>query len=68
MQNFKVIILQEQLTSWISNYNKEGSQAYKLSFVRFLITELLKKARQEDRRVAINGVYVKTPENSSASW
>jgi len=59
--------LQDLLTSWISNYNKEGSQAYKLSFVRYLITELMKKARQEDRKVSINGVYVKTPENSTVA-
>lgn len=56
--------LQDLLTSWISSYNKEGSQAYKMSFVRYLISELLKKARQEDRKVAINGVYVKTPDTS----
>lgn len=57
--------LQELLTSWISSYNKEGSQAYKMSFVRYLITELMKKARQEDRKVAINGVYVKTPDEAT---
>ena len=57
--------LQEMLTSWISNYNREGSQAYKMSFVRFLLSELDKKARQEDRKVAINGVHVKTPENAT---
>ncbi|WP_026755039.1 hypothetical protein [Sediminibacter sp. Hel_I_10] len=62
---FQGYYLQEMLTSWLSQYNKEGSQAYKMSFVRFLISELMKKARQEDRRVAINGVYVKTPENAT---
>jgi len=57
--------LQELLTSWINSYNKEGSQAYKMSFVRYLISELMKKARQEDRKVAINGVYVKTPDDAT---
>ena len=57
--------LQELLTSWISTYNKEGSQAYKMSFVRYLITELMKKARQEDRKVSINGVYVKTLDSAT---
>lgn len=59
--------LQDMLTSWISTYNKEGSQAYKMSFVRYLITELMKKVRQEDRKVAINGVYVKTPDNATVA-
>ncbi|MBL87200.1 MAG: hypothetical protein CMO82_11140 [Winogradskyella sp.] len=59
--------LQDLLTSWISSYNKEGSQAYKMSFVRYLISELMKKARQEDRKVAINGVYVKTPDTSEVA-
>lgn len=59
--------LQEMLTSWLSSYNKEGSQAYKISFVRYLISELMKKARQEDRRVAINGVYVKTPDDATVA-
>ncbi len=53
--------LQEKLTSWISQYNKEGSQAYKWTFVRFLVNELDKRRAQEDRIVAINGVYVKPP-------
>lgn len=64
---FQGYYLQEMLTSWISQYNREGSQAYKMSFVRFLITELMKKARQEDRKVAINGVYVKTPETATVA-
>lgn len=62
---FQGYTLQEMLTSWIKNYNREGSQAYKMSFVRYLISELMKKARQEDRKVAINGVYVKTPTDST---
>ena len=59
--------LQDLLKSWISTYNKEGSQAYKMSFVRFLITELMKKARQEDRKVAVNGVFVATPDDSTVA-
>lgn len=59
--------LQQMLTSWLHNYNVEGSQAYKMSFVRFLLSELDKKARQEDRKVAINGVYVKTPEDATVA-
>ena len=51
--------------SWLSGYNKEGSQAYKHTFVRFLVAELDKKARQEDRVASIKGVYVKTPDNAT---
>lgn len=56
--------LQEQLTSWISQYNKEGSQAYRWTFVRFLNTEIDKRRAQEDRIVAVKGVHVKTPETT----
>ncbi|MAR57243.1 MAG: hypothetical protein CMM93_08680 [Rickettsiales bacterium] len=56
--------LQTILTSWLHQYNKEGSQAYKWSFVRFLLSELDKKARQEDRIVAVKGVHVPTPETT----
>lgn len=59
--------LQQMLTSWLSSWNKEGSQAYKMSFVRYLLSELDKKARQEDRKVAINGVYVGTPEDATVA-
>lgn len=57
--------LQAQLTSWISQYNKEGSQAYKWTFVQFLNTEIDKRRAQEDRIVAIRGVHVPTPENAT---
>lgn len=57
--------LQQIETSWLNSWNKEGSQPYKWSFVKFLLSELDKKARQEDRMVAINGVYVKTPDNAT---
>ncbi|HUI32011.1 MAG TPA: hypothetical protein VLY84_00210 [Dysgonamonadaceae bacterium] len=57
--------LQQIEASWLNSWNKEGSQPYKWSFVRFLLSELDKKARQEDRMVSINGVFVKTPENAT---
>jgi len=57
--------LQEQLTSWISQYNKEGSQAYKWTFVKFLNSELDKRRAQEDRVVAIKGVHVNTPDTAT---
>lgn len=57
--------LQEIETSWLNYMNNEGSQPYKMTFVRFLLLELDKQARLEDRIVVINGVYVKTPENAT---
>ena len=56
--------LQTQLTSWISQYNKEGSQAYKWTFVRFLNMEIDKRRAQEDRIVAVKGIHVKTPDTT----
>lgn len=49
--------LQKIERSWMNRYNREGSQAYKMSFVRFLTVEILKKARQEDSIALIKGVY-----------
>lgn len=57
--------LQKIEASWLNMMNNEGSQPYKNSFVRFLVSELDKKARIEDRIAEIKGIYVKTPENAT---
>lgn len=57
--------LQKIEASWLNMMNKEGSQPYKTSFVRFLVAELSKKARVEDRISTVKGVYVETPETST---
>ena len=44
--------------SWMNKYNKEGSSAYKMSFVRFLVGGIMKKAREEDSQALIKGVYI----------
>ena len=54
--------LQAIETNWLNSFNREGTQAYKMSFVQFLLVEYIKKARQEDRKVALLGVHVPTPE------
>jgi hypothetical protein len=59
--------LQKIETSWLNMMNKEGSQPYKDSFVKFLVSELDKKARVEDRVATIKGVYVETPEDSTVA-
>lgn len=57
--------LQKIEASWLNKFNKEGSQPYKNSFVKFLVSELDKKARQEDRIATIKAVYVETPEDAT---
>ncbi len=54
-------------TSWLNSFNKEGSQAYKMSFVHFLVGEILKKARQEDRIASIKGIYSGTPDDATVA-
>jgi hypothetical protein len=54
-------------TSWLNSFNKEGSQAYKMSFVAFLVKEILKKARQEDRIATIKGIYSGTPDSATVA-
>ena len=57
--------LQKMEASWLNMMNKEGSQPYKESFVKFLVSEIDKKARIEDRVATIKGIYVETPENAT---
>lgn len=59
--------LQKIEASWLNFMNKEGSQPYKESFVKFLVSELDKKARVEDRIASIGGVYVATPEDATVA-
>jgi hypothetical protein len=54
--------LQEIENTWIRSYNKEGSHPWKMSFVGFLLSELVKRQKLDDRRAQINGIYVETPE------
>lgn len=53
--------MQKIETNWLQQFNREGSQAYKMTFVEYLLTEFTKKARAEDADVLINGVYVPPP-------
>jgi hypothetical protein len=55
--------LQQMETSWLQGWNKEGSQAYKRSFIAFLLSEIDKQARLEDRKGAINGIYSPVPKS-----
>jgi hypothetical protein len=57
--------LQAIESSWLNFLNKEGSQPEKMSFVRFLVGELMKRARVEDRISSLNGIFVQTPKNAN---
>lgn len=54
--------LQEIENTWIRGYNKEGSQPWKMSFIGFLLGELIKQQKLDDRKAQINGIYVESPE------
>ena len=54
--------LQEIENTWIRSYNKEGSHPWKMSFIGFLLGELVKQQKLDDRRAQINGIFVQTPE------
>ncbi|GEM_PF-3125685 len=55
--------MQKIETNWLNQFNREGSQAYKMTFIEYLLTEFTKKARAEDADVLVNGVHVPTPED-----
>lgn len=57
--------LQILLESWLNSYNKEGSQAYKVSFVGYLLGFLDNQARLEDRKSTIGGIFVQTPKDAA---
>jgi hypothetical protein len=54
--------LQEIENTWIRSYNKEGSHPWKMSFVGFLLSELVKQQKLDDRKAQINGIFAQTPE------
>lgn len=55
--------LQEIENTWIRQYNaNDGSHPWKMSFVGFLLSELIKRQMLDDRMAQINGIYVASPE------
>jgi vacuolar-type H+-ATPase subunit E/Vma4 len=57
--------LQKIEASWLNFMNQEGSSPEKMRFVRFLIEELMKRARLEDRIATIRGLFVQTPKGAT---
>ncbi|MFA9191124.1 hypothetical protein AAGV28_07045 [Flavobacterium sp. FZUC8N2.13] len=54
--------LQEIENTWIRSYNKEGSHPWKMSFIGFLLGELIKRQKLDDRMAQINGIFVQSPD------
>ena len=55
--------LQEIENTWIRQYNaNDGSHPWKMSFIGFLLGELIKRQKLDDRRAQINGIFAQTPE------
>jgi len=59
--------LQRYEQSWLSSIVQGGSQPYKMPFVQYLVSELDKKARTEDRMSGVKGVYVSTPDTATVA-
>ncbi len=50
--------LQEMENTWIRSYNaNDGSHPWKMSFIGFLLSELVKRQMVDDRVAQINGIY-----------
>ncbi|MDR6844505.1 hypothetical protein [Flavobacterium granuli] len=61
--SFKGYELQEMETTWIRSYNKaDGSNPWKMSFIGFLLGELIKRQMLDDRIAQINGIYAESPD------
>lgn len=57
--------------SWLNMFFNEGSTPYKMSFAAYLISELMKKARKEDKINMFKGVYAdpaNLPEGTAGSF
>lgn len=60
---FKGYELQEIENTWIRQYNKaDGSHPWKMSFIGFLLGELIKQQMLDDRTAQINGIFVQSPD------
>lgn len=63
---FRGYQLQEIENTWIRSYNKaDGSHPWKMSFVGFLLGELIKVQMLDDRMAQINGIYVQSPDGDN---
>ncbi len=61
---FNYAEMQRIETQWIHQFNREGTQAYKQTFIQFLLGKYIEKARKEDADVKVRGVWVELPDES----
>src|SRR5690606_39089226 len=54
--------LQQIENTWIRSYTKEGSHPWKMTFIYFLLGEIIKRQALDDRTAMINGILVQSPE------
>lgn len=60
--------LQRIENTWIRNYNaNDGSHPWKMSFIGFLLGELIKAQKLDDRRAQINGLHAESPEGRAGA-
>ncbi|MES2487564.1 MAG: hypothetical protein V4581_16660 [Bacteroidota bacterium] len=59
--------LQQVETMWVGKTQKmDGSHPWKMSFIGFLLVELVKRQKLDDRKAQINGIYVPGPGGEEA--
>ena len=60
--------LQNIENTWIRMYNgSDGSHPWKMSFIAFLMVEIIKQQILDDRKAQINGIFVESPEGVAGS-
>lgn len=59
--------LQKIETTWVAQTQKmDGTHPWKMSFIGFLLTELIKQQKVDDRIAQINGIYANNPDETVA--
>ena len=58
--------LQKIENTWIRMYNNVGSHPHKMSFIMFLMTEIVKQQKLDDRKGQINGLYALSLDQNEA--
>ena len=56
--------LQKLEKTWLGKLNQEGASPFKMSFVAFLMQEIIKKRIEEDEMALIRGIYVPIADDS----
>lgn len=60
--------LQNIENTWIRMYNgSDGSHPWKMSFIAFLMVEIIKQQILDDRKAQINGIFVESPDGVAGS-